>query len=379
MPRVDFISGLRIKIRSHCFCFRLGNQTRHWRLRRRQRFRSLDCQESGYCCQHVWTQVRRKRACIYLLVTTAPTSHTFSGGKDSFPLVPSPVIANMTLRLKRPLSSSPDAHLDANSTKSKKLKLLASHALASPFPDFHRPSAEEANEVYGILTREHPDIVSSRIASTTSTSNNAATTCGSVPNVLESLIGTILSQNTSGANSTAAKRSLDERFGKNNFQAIATAAKGEVVEAIKMGGLANKKAGVIQTILREVKERYGVYSLQHLMGFIEGGDDDDNSKDHHPNGQYDEKGKHKAFSDEEAMKELVSYDGVGPKTASCVLLFCLGRSSFPVDTHVFRLSKLLGWVPTKSDRVTAQAHLDLKIPDELKYGLHVLMVGHGRR
>ncbi|KAI0754044.1 DNA glycosylase [Daedaleopsis nitida] len=79
------------------------------------------------------------------------------------------------------------------------------------------------------------------------------------------------------------------------------------------------------------------------------------------------------------MQELVSYDGVGPKTASCVLLFCLGRSSFPVDTHVFRLSRLLGWVPPKADRVTAQAHLDLRISDELKYGLHVLMVGHGRR
>ena len=74
----------------------------------------------------------------------------------------------------------------------------------------------------------------------------------------------------------------------------------------------------------------------------------------------------------------VSYNGVGPKTASCVLLFCLGRDSFAVDTHVFRLSKLLGWVPARADRVTAQAHLDLRIPVALKYGLHVLMVTHGR-
>ena len=29
------------------------------------------------------------------------------------------------------------------------------------------------------------------------------------------------------------------------------------------------------------------------------------------------------MQDLEAMKELVSFDGVGPKTASCVLLFCL--------------------------------------------------------
>jgi 3-methyladenine DNA glycosylase/8-oxoguanine DNA glycosylase len=39
-----------------------------------------------------------------------------------------------------------------------------------------------------------------------------------------------------------------------------------------------------------------------------------------------------AASDEDAMRTLVSFDGVGPKTASCVLLFCLGRESFAVDT-----------------------------------------------
>lgn len=278
----------------------------------------------------------------------------------------------MTSGLKRQRSSSPETYLDSSSTKSKKLKLLASHALASPFPDFARPSAEESYEVHKILSTEHPDVIPSRVALTTS--NNSAKTCGSVPNVLESLIGTILSQNTTGANSTAAKHSLDTRFGKNNFEAIATAAKAEVVDAIRMGGLANKKAGVIQAILRQVKQRYGKYSLQHLTGTIEG---DGDSED--VGGSQDEKGKFKETTNEDAMKELVSYDGVGPKTASCVLLFCLGRPSFPVDTHVFRLSKLLGWVPSKSDRVTAQAHLDLKVPDELKYGLHVLMVAHGRR
>jgi endonuclease-3 len=188
-----------------------------------------------------------------------------------------------------------------------------------------------------------------------------------VPNVLESLIGTILSQNTSNRNSTAAKLSLDQKFGRYNFAAIADAPRKDVVEALKHGGLANKKAGVIQSLLADVKERHGEYSLQHLS----------------------------KSSDEEVMNgtrmaavcwalglsecaELVSYNGVGPKTASCVLLFCLSRDSFAVDTHVFRLSRLLGWVPPRADRVLAQAHLDQRVPAELKYGLHVLMVHHGR-
>lgn len=277
----------------------------------------------------------------------------------------------MPRKLKRSHSVSRDGEEPAATSdmnKAKKLKLLASHAIASPFPNFHRPTTAETYEVHRILSDAHPNIASSRTAP--SDSNNSAKTCGKVPNVLESLIGTILSQNTAGYNSTAAKRSLEERFGKHNFEAIATAPKEDVIDAIRHGGLATKKAGVIQQILKEVKERYGVYSLQHLAAVVKAPEDDDVK---------DEKGESKSVTDEEAMKELVSFQGVGPKTASCVLLFCLGRSSFPVDTHVFRLSRLLGWVPTKADRVTAQAHLDLTIPDELKYGLHVLMVGHGRR
>ncbi|KAH9848779.1 DNA glycosylase [Lenzites betulinus] len=277
----------------------------------------------------------------------------------------------MPSKLKRsrsttpPLGDTPPASA-SSPHRSKKLKLLASHALASPFPDFPHPTPAEAAQVHVLLSSTHPDLAARpRVPSD---ANDSARTCGSVPNVLESLIGTILSQNTSARNSTAAKRGLDAAFGRNNFAAIAGADRADVVAAIKTGGLANKKAGVIQKILGEVHERYGVYSLQHLAGGAA------------------VKGKGKAegggvppASDEEAMQELVSYDGVGPKTASCVLLFCLGRSSFPVDTHVFRLSRLLEWVPAKADRVTAQAHLDLTIPDALKYGLHVLMVGHGRR
>ncbi|TBU28015.1 DNA glycosylase [Dichomitus squalens] len=295
----------------------------------------------------------------------------------------------MPPKLKRPRSITPTIPQRGDATtaeppspqtpshRAKKLKLLASHAISSPFPDFPHPTPAEAEQVHALLATTHPDIASSsarRSKPSDDSSSNSARTCGKVSNVLDSLIGTILSQNTSSRNSTAAKHGLDAAFGRHNFQAIAEASKDQVVEAIKTGGLANKKAAVIQTILREVYDRHGEYSLQHLARVVQS-DVDVNSK---AKAEGSSQGR-AAVSDEEAMQELVSYDGVGPKTASCVLLFCLGRSSFPVDTHVFRLSRLLGWVPARADRVTAQAHLDLKVPDHLKYGLHVLMVGHGRR
>ena len=230
-------------------------------------------------------------------------------------------------------------------------KVKAEETPGSPFPNFDHPTAEESTEVIRLLHSEFPHIRAYR--NDPSAEEFQASPCGGVSNVIEALIETILSQNTSARNSTAAKQNLDTVFGRNDFAAIARAPSSQVVDAIRTGGLANKKAVTIQNLLNSVHAKHGSYSLQHLVG--------------------------KEYSDNDVMEELVSYEGVGPKTASCVLMFCLERESFPVDTHVFRLSKILGWVPAKSNRITAQAHLDVRIPGELKYGLHVLMIAHGRR
>lgn len=56
----------------------------------------------------------------------------------------------------------------------------------------------------------------------------------------------------------------------------------------------------------------------------------------------------------------------------------LGRSKFPVDTHVWRISKYLSWVPAKATREDTYHHLDTRIPNDLKYSLHCLLIRHGR-
>ncbi|KAF9225603.1 DNA glycosylase [Gyrodon lividus] len=252
-----------------------------------------------------------------------------------------------------PNGDSSTTSTDALSTHAyKKLKLLSEHSASSPFPDFHHPSAEDAHAIHGLLASHTPG--GAPVHEAPSTSSNSAMTCGHAPNVIDALIGTILSQNTSSANSSAAKRSLDNVFGlgEPGFEQMAKADRQLIVDAIRSGGLANRKAKIIQEALVTVKKKHGRYDLQHLAA--------------------------PGVTDEQAMQELVSYDGVGPKTAACVLSFCLGRQAFAVDTHVFRLSRLLGWIPKTADRVGAQAHLQLKIPPELKYGLHVMMVRHGR-
>jgi len=246
-------------------------------------------------------------------------------------------------RSHSPVSTPPEPARPAKKAKAE--------SAGSPFPNFDHPTVEESKEVIRLLHSEFPHIQAYR--NDPAAKHFQASPCGGVADVVEALIETILSQNTSARNSTAAKENLDTVFGRNNFGAIARAPSSQVVDAIRTGGLANKKAVTIQNLLNSIHAKHGSYSLQHLVG--------------------------NEYSDRDVMEELVSYEGVGPKTASCVLMFCLERESFPVDTHVFRLSKLLGWVPAKSNRITAQAHLDLRIPGELKYGLHVLMIAHGRR
>jgi endonuclease III len=145
---------------------------------------------------------------------------------------------------------------------------------------------------------------------------------------------------------------MDAAYGRSDdWDAIVKGGQAQLEEAIRCGGLSQVKSKVIIRILEQTKDKYGSYNLDHLQ----------------------------AASAEDAMAELLGFDGVGPKTASCVLLFCLGKEDFAVDTHVHRITGLLGWRPTKSSREQTYHHLNKKIPDEHKYALHILLVSHGKR
>ncbi len=59
-----------------------------------------------------------------------------------------------------------------------------------------------------------------------------------------------------------------------------------------------------------------------------------------------------------------------PKYISTVPIFrasCAAcRHEFPVDTHVWRITKSLGWVPQKASRDQTYAHLNARVPDNIK-------------
>jgi endonuclease-3 len=80
----------------------------------------------------------------------------------------------------------------------------------------------------------------------------------------------------------------------------------------------------------------------------------------------------------EAREYLRSLGGVGPKTASCVLLFALGRDVLPVDTHVYRLARRLGLVSEGTPIGRAEEELESFVPEEVRYEIHINLIRHGR-
>ena len=166
---------------------------------------------------------------------------------------------------------------------------------------------------------------------------------------LSELIATILSQNTSDNNSHRAFRNLRHNF--KNWEEVRSAPLRKIVQRIKIGGLEKIKAERIKNILNQIYKEKGMVNLAFL----------------------------KKWETDRVKSYLSHFTGVGDKTIACVLLFALGRSVMPVDTHILRLSKRLGMIPWKADSKNAHILLQKKIPPALVYPFHLNLIEHGRK
>lgn len=79
-----------------------------------------------------------------------------------------------------------------------------------------------------------------------------------------------------------------------------------------------------------------------------------------------------------AMDDLVKLPGVGRKTANVIRSVALGLPGLPVDTHVTRLSNLLG-LTAETDPVRIEAELNPMIPAAERGDFSLRMILHGRR
>ena len=167
------------------------------------------------------------------------------------------------------------------------------------------------------------------------------------PTPLDTIIGTILSQNTNDKNSYQAYRNLKDNF--SDWNKLAELKALQIEKYIRVAGLGKQKSKAIWELLQSLKKNHTSISLDHI----------------------------KKKSNEEILTELTSYNGVGVKTASCVLLFSLERNICPVDTHVHRTLNRIGLVNTKVPEKTFYAIL-YEIPDNRAHSFHTNLIRLGR-
>jgi endonuclease-3 len=167
--------------------------------------------------------------------------------------------------------------------------------------------------------------------------------------LLDGLVHTILSQNTSDVNSHRAFMQLKGTFPA--WEDAAAAEMDQIEEAIRSGGISRVKAERIKALLDTLYGDCGAYSLECL-------------KDMEP---------------EAALGYLLDIPGVGRKTAAVLLLFQMGYPYFPVDTHILRVGKRLGIIPPGASAEKAHDIMDDIVADDIKFRLHINLIEHGRQ
>ncbi len=163
------------------------------------------------------------------------------------------------------------------------------------------------------------------------------------------LVVTMLSQATTDTQTARSFQELRRRF--PTWVQVREAPTAEIAKAIRASGLSRQKAPRIKSALRYITRERGRLELNFL----------------------------KRMPVEEARRWLMRIKGVGPKTASIVLLFTFGMPAFPIDTHVLRVTKRLGWLPQSSiPNMKAHELLESLIPPDRYYPLHINLIRHGR-
>jgi endonuclease-3 len=163
------------------------------------------------------------------------------------------------------------------------------------------------------------------------------------------LVATILSQNTNDGNRDLAYSRLRARF--KTWEDVRDAPSAAVIDAIRPAGLANQKGPRIQAALKRITEERDGLNIDFLQ----------------------------KLPVAEAQAWLLAINGIGPKTAAIVLLFCYDMPAFPVDTHVHRVTGRLGLRPEKMTADDTHTLMERICPRGAEGPFHLNLITHGRR
>lgn len=168
-----------------------------------------------------------------------------------------------------------------------------------------------------------------------------------LPDSVDMIIATILSQNTNDINSYKAFLNLKTKY--KTWYELLKVSRTTIEKEIRIAGLGFQKSNAIKNFISEIYEERNLISLEHIEKL-------DNNL---------------------AIKELTKYKGVGVKTASCVLLFAEGRNVCPVDTHVHRTLNRIGIVTTSTPDKT-YLKLNEDFPKKIAHQFHTNLIRLGR-
>jgi len=164
----------------------------------------------------------------------------------------------------------------------------------------------------------------------------------------ETLIHTILSQNTNDRNSDAAMTKLRKRY-RITPSSLSRANVNILIACIRSAGLYTLKGPRIIQVSRIIQRTYdgslnSILKLPYL----------------------------------EAKEKLMEMPGVGPKTADIVLAFNAKHPVIPVDTHIARVTKRLGIAPKNAPYEEIRTSLEELIPERNRISLHLSIIEFGR-
>jgi len=122
-----------------------------------------------------------------------------------------------------------------------------------------------------------------------------------------------------------------------------------IQKTLRPAGLSGIKTAFIIGIARSLRTRFGRVTLRPLS----------------------------RMTDAQRLDFLTSLPGVSDKVARCVMMYCFGSAVLPVDVHVHRLARRLGWTARKR---ADQSHDELEslVPNEKRMRFHVDAILHGR-
>jgi GTP-binding protein HflX len=164
----------------------------------------------------------------------------------------------------------------------------------------------------------------------------------------ESLVRTILSQNTSGKNASKAYYRLTRSIviTPNNLD---KAQSRKIIEAIKPAGMYNQRASILKSISRKILDEYdGDIAPIFTLPFME------------------------------ARDRLMDLPGVGPKTADVALMQSVNSDVIPIDRHIKRIARRLEIVESKANYEDIRSKLqDVATPDRYKE-LHLSLIKFGQ-